>query len=131
MSFAATANSLTGYYQTEVETGQTLTSIYENQEKASPDEGKWADVFIQWGSSAQIEIGILRYRTNGIFTVELHNDISLGVGDLLELADIIAAKFRGTVIDAVHMEVPRIVNVGRVGKSYQVNVLCPFYFDHS
>ena len=129
MGFKEIVNSITTYFQ-DVADANNFTARFDNDLRATPTSGLWYEFGIDFGNSQQKELGINSYRNSGNVIIKIKNEIGLGIGDLLEKADIIAAAFRNENIDEIIFRVPRIVKVGRIEDNYQINVICPFYIDN-
>ena len=129
MGFESITNSITTYFLDVCDTN-SLTVRFSNDPRATPTSGLWLEFNIDFGNSEQKELGINSYRNPGNVTVKIKNSIGLGVGGVLEVADVIASAFRTVDIDSIIFRVPRIINVGRIEDNYQMNVICPFFVDN-
>ncbi len=72
------------------------------------------------------------YRHNGILTLMIFTPLNQGDAEALQIADEVAAIFRGwqDLTSKVFFRTPPFVRrIGSEGKWYQANVLCPFERD--
>lgn len=130
MSFKSIANNITGYFK-QVASANSLIVRYDDDPRDTPTDDLWMGVSVNFGTSEQITTGIKQFRTPGNFEVKIYQPVGSGISNLLETADIVAGAFRTEIITNVNFQTPRVVNVGREGDNYQVNVICPFFVDEN
>ena len=70
------------------------------------------------------------YREYGLLTVQVFTEQEKGSRPNAELADAMAALFRGYVEGRLYMQEPRINRIGQDKEFYQSNVLVEFYYDN-
>ena len=121
-------------FRTQVALVQDLLVIYDNQEVAAndiPHEELYARASIRLQPSRQVSFGAStkRYRTQGQLTVRLYGPLGEGDDDITDLADAIEAAFTSVTDNSVHFLTPSTEEVGRVQNSWQINVVCPFWFE--
>ena len=131
MSLATVEESITVYFATNVETGLSLSTQYDNSDKDNPDTGDWCRMSILPGLSVNIEIGATRQRTVGIVMVQLFCDLDIGDGALMAIAVAIRVLFKNVSVGDARFYTPTINRVGRVKNNWQINVSCPFWFDET
>ena len=130
MSFTALDNAIRTRCSTEVTTGLALPTQWPNSDFNRPVDALWCRVAILNGDTFQKELGPSGgQRTPGVLAVQVFAPIGRGDGDQLEKADAIAALFKRATHSGVVYRTPRIAKVGRSGQNWQVNVICPFYYD--
>lgn len=128
--FVKIANSITIFFDAFANINNFVVR-YDNDPRDTPTSGVWMRVSTEFKDSNQAEIGIPTFRNEGSFNVKIKILLGQGIADALSIADIIAAKFRTTIVDeTINFQTPRIENVGRVEDNYQVNVICPFFADN-
>lgn len=128
--FAGITNSITTFFNALAGVNNFVVRG-ENDPTDTPADKIWMKVNVDFGDSQQAEIGVPTFRNIGIFNVQIKTPIGIGSADALDIADIIAEKFRNKIVDEIiNFQVPRIEKVGRVEDNYQVNVICPFQVDN-
>lgn len=130
MGFESIANSINSYLQVVADTNN-YTIRFDNDPRTTPTETLWLESSIKFGDSQQIELGINSHRNFGDLIITIKNGIDLGIGGLLEVADIIGAAFKSVDIDTIVFRVPSIKNNGRVNDNWEVEITCPFYIDEN
>lgn len=104
---------------------------YDNDPSEISTDEIWCESRIDFGKAIEINLGINYSRIPGIFNIIIHSPIGQGIADVLNIADVVATRFRTVVVDdIINFQVPRIENVGRIENNYQVNVICPFQVDN-
>ena len=119
-------------FKEQVQTPQSLTTIYDNDPAGPPTDGStWCRFSIRRGETQRITVGVRQYRMMGIAYAQLFCGVGKGDGDLLELADAIATAFRSQNASGIRYGTPSIVPVGVIESEgqYQINVQCPFAAD--
>lgn len=136
MSFTSNAQSLRGMWKTYVvglPTMANVTTILDNEEAEPPVNGSWVKLSIVPGSSSQASLGSPghdRHRDLGQLIAALYEPYGKGEGALLARADEIrGALLANSQADAVQLRTPQLVKVGRAGKYWQMNVVCPWFAD--
>ena len=92
----------------------------------------WARVAVLGGESRQASIGDSgrrRWRTPGVFAVQIFAPAERGGNTALAIADDVAGAMRGVTSSGVLLQAASIYPVGRDGAFWQVNVNVPFRFD--
>jgi len=131
MSFENIANQITTYFN-DLAIANNFAVRYDNDPSDTPVDKPWIETRLDFGDSRQLEIGVKSFRNVGIFNAMIHVVIGAGIAKALEMADIIAEAFRTAVISSVvNFQTPKIVNVGRIGSDWQINVICPFFVDEN
>lgn len=104
---------------------------FENQETPPQKPDAWVRVSIRDGQSEQITIGCssTTFRTVGVVFFQVFTKIEIGSREGLEIADIIASKFRAITIDGVLYRTPSINTLPRQADVFQITVSCPFQMD--
>jgi len=118
-------NRITSLFE-EVANTNNLIARYENDNREIPDE-IWCNVSIDLGHPFQKDIYFLRYVGN--LNVGIKDNLGLGLNNLLTIADEISSIFKNRIFEHICFQIPRIVNVGKIRDSYQLNVICPFFID--
>lgn len=126
MNFESIENSLSSFFRTNV---PGLTVVLMNSGQDTPDKGTWCELDVDWGTATQIESGNPMFRYPGILNARIHTDIGIGEAPALAVADRISTAFRAKTVGSCKFFTPRLVKVGRVNKSFRINVLCPFNCD--
>ena len=132
MSWSAMANTIRSRFKTQIATPESLITQYDNHSLDNPDNEIWCRLTIKSGETTQESIGSPssnRDRTDGVMIAQLFAPIGNGDGDLRELAETIRAAFKRVTESGVTFRTPKIKEIGRVGKEWQINVDCPFYAD--
>jgi hypothetical protein len=130
MSFEALEDAIRTRFNTEITTGQSLVTQWPNAPFDKPDNALWARVTILEGATRQKTLGpSAEQRTPGVLTVQLFYPVGRGTEVQTQMADTIAAKFKRDTFSGVVFQTPYIEQKGRSGKEWQVNVICPFYYD--
>jgi len=121
-------------FETQIETPQKLVTQYDNQplpEDKRRSSEIWSRVQVRFNGTARVDTGATlgRYRTQGELIARLFAPVDKGDGDLMALADVIENAFTSVDDTGVRFRAPSTEQVGRVGSEWQVNVVCPFWFD--
>lgn len=130
--FEAAHNTIRSNFKTLIADGFGVTTLYDNDPTVTPQRGLHVVLAIDGGLSLQVEFGSSRrFRNPGSMVASIRWDV--GKGDLrpLELVDAIQAAFRGVSLTQVHFRTPSVTRVGREGKWWVMNVICPYYFDET
>lgn len=129
-NFAGITNNIIAFFHIFAETNNFVVR-YDNDPRDTPNDKIWMNVSVNFGDSHQAEIGVPTFRNVGILDVKVKTPIGIGSAEALDIADIIAAKFRTVIVDEIiNFQTPRIEIVGRVEDNFQVNVICPFQVDN-
>lgn len=131
-TFETLHNAIRSRFETQVETPQSITAVYDNGPDEHPDDALWVRWTVLPGASNQIELGANpSYRTVGVAVAQIFQPIKQGDKAALELADVIVTTFRAVTDTGVKFLVPSVRVVGRDGAWWQVNVTCPFQCDET
>lgn len=85
---------------------------------------------IRLGEQRQVSTGgVKRFRQNGSLVLQVYNPLGRGDKANLEKLDEILAVFRCKTYSGVVFITPSFETVGRNDKWWQINAICPFYFD--
>ena len=114
-----------------------LSVHYDNAPYDKPDSARWVRLKIVTDASNQADFGAStkRFRIPGSMLVEIFAPIEQGNKEVLELGDFIANVFRSIDIltassESVTFKTPSVNQRGRIGNQWQIDVICPFNFDH-
>lgn len=109
----------------------TLGVQYDNDAAfTKPQNTVWVRFTISFGDAFQVTLGAnKRFRTPGLATASIFTPVGVGNQPAMELTDLINNAFRSLDDNGVVFQTPRPVKVGRQGKEWQDNVICPFYAD--
>lgn len=136
MSYEAQDNAIRTRFSTQWALGSNHPVAYPNAELANkPADDVWLRFSVQDGGAAQISMGDPGnnfHRHTGIVTVMIFTPLNQGDAEALQVADEVAAIFRGwqDPTTRVFFRTPPFVRrIGEDGKWYHVNVLCPFERD--
>lgn len=133
MTFLQVANVIRTRYQSLIEQAQSLPTQYDNHNYTPPaSPSKWARATVLPGESRKVSIGTPgsdRFRTPGLFVVQVFTPIGQGDNQGLTLAEAIKEAFQSITVSGVVFQTPYIVNVGRDDSWWQINVNCPYYAD--
>lgn len=131
MTDSSLHNAIRAKFATDIETGKSLYTIYDNQKKSAPTDGsKWCRLTIKRSQSQQVESGPGSFRKHGIVYAQLFCPVEKGDGDLVEMADNIVAAFQGVTAGGVRYLEATVVPIGNDRRgSYQVNVEIRFMAD--
>lgn len=131
MGWESKHNVINSRFKTEVADTQSVTTFYDNFPASPPDDSLWVNFTISQAESIQVEIGgnSGRFRQPGIAIAQLFAPVEAGTKDIKELADVVAASFRAVTDAGVTFRSPWLNQIGRVDQWWQMNVICPFYYD--
>lgn len=119
--------------QTDIVTGLSIPVSYDNDKDFStPESSKWARVTIMYDDALRVDTGTPganRHRVIGMVTFQLFHPLSEGMKAGYTDADGVKNSFIGSVAGGAVFRTPKVSNVGRAGKWWQLNVTCPFYAD--
>lgn len=119
-------NAITAFFNA-LATVNNFVVRYDNDPRENPTDKTWLAVRIDYGKANEADLGTDTLRVPGIFNVIIHIPIGQGIADALNIADVIAAGFRTTIVDTIiNFQTPRIENVGRYEDNYLIVVICPF-----
>jgi hypothetical protein len=122
-----TLSAIRSRFATQIEDGQGLATIYDNDPDGPPTDGtKWCRLTVLGGGANRVTIGVPEYRKDGVAIAQLFAPAASGDGELAELADAIATAFEDVVADGVTYGVVRWRRVGLFGGQYQINVVVPW-----
>ena len=132
MSYAAVQRELESYFATN---WTDTIIVYDNVPKPSfNDDDMWVRFTVTYGSAKQISMGAGDsnfHRFQGLVNVQIFAPLDAGSKPALELADKVVELFTANRIGQSQMYTAETQILGDDGFSrYQVNVVCPFYFDN-
>ena len=116
----------------EQKEGGDFTFRYDNMPFTRPEGTKgYIRVRVSWTSRRQVSFGssTKRFRNRGNLVFTLHTALDQGDGEIIDIADRISSHFQTTTVDSIVWQTPDSIPVGRAGKWWQTNLVCPFYFD--
>lgn len=107
------------------------TIMYPNQEMPTTPSDPWIKVSIQHGGNFQADIGAAqkRYRRMGRILFQCFGKLHVGTEALNQLVAHIETVFRGKKVDTINYITPEVIDRGRNGKYYELDVSCPFWVD--
>ncbi len=127
--FEAAANTI----RSEFNTNFTAYDVaWENVHFTPPQEDPWVRLTIREGEgfAAGFAGGTNRYRHPGNVIVQVFAPVGTGDGKAREIADSVAAIFRGKRLSGIRFfDAPYVQTVGPDGDWFQVNVQLPFEYD--
>ena len=133
MNFAATAATIRQRFDTEFTLVRaTVPVAYANRQFTPPDNAEWVRLNIVEGESVLAGLGgtgANLYRNSGLVVAQIFVPVAVGDGLAYEIADDIAAIFRGKLVAGVHFRAPATAPAGPNGAWYQRNVNIPFRAD--
>lgn len=120
-------------FKTDIITAEGIADdryILDNLQEESIEDGTWIRLQILEGEASRIELGPNgTERIPGIMVASIFVELNTGTAEGLALADKVRTAFRGSSAGVVEFDTPSIDRVGPVGQFYQINVVCPFWFD--
>jgi len=123
-------NAIRARFATQIETGQSLVTVYDNQAQNPPTDGSlWCRFSVRDGDSNRITVGVKRYRHQGVAIAHLYGPIGSGDGVLLAMAEAVVTAFRDVNAGGVTYLTPEIMSVGQEDHNYQINVEVPYQAD--
>jgi len=130
MTDAEIHNAIRTRFSAEVATPQGLWTIYDNQDKAAPQDGtRWCRLTILRGDSERRTIGTREYRDRGVAIAQLFDPKAEGDGYLLDLGGAVKTAFNDVTASGVRYGAVTVRPVGRRKSDYQINVEIPFQAD--
>jgi len=135
--YEATQTAIATAFTNLVQTPLGIFVLYDNQDEQQgasnhPEDAQWVQMTIQWGDRDRIGVGEKSpRRLTGLVIAQIFTPISLGVKAPICTGDDILEALESKTISGVTYDVGRVVRVGRDrdSKSWQTNVLIPFYCD--
>jgi hypothetical protein len=116
-------------FQADVAVPEGLTAIYENDPTKEPVDvdATHFRVFVVQGDTTLSEKGSREsYATPGVVVIWIRGPLYQGDGELKRLADVAQLALEGTSYKGVRFSSPFLTRAGRVGKSWQLALSCPF-----
>jgi len=135
VSYETIENAIRTRFGTQVEDAESVMVQYDNVGDFSPPGSSvYVRLSIQHETSRQVETGGVnnrRFRLPGLITASVFGLPNVGTKSVIELADSIAAAFRGVSDSGITYRSPTVTKVGRqsVEDRYQIDVDVPFYSD--
>jgi len=131
--FETLHNAVRTRFSTLVETPESVTTLYDNDPQQPPEDGLWVRWSVRPGESIRVENGgapnTHRYRTPGIAVAQVFFPLQEGENIQLALIDVIVPAFRGVTAAGVTYQTPRVQQIGKDGRWWQINVVVNFYAD--
>ena len=126
------ANLIRKRFKTQIQDliSPDLPTQFDNAPFSKPDKTRWARVVILPGESRQVELGATtRHRTPGVVIVSIFIPLEQGDKEAYVIADLIGNAFRSVSDGGVVYRTPRINQIRRLSKEWQLNVELPFTAD--
>jgi hypothetical protein len=130
--FAARFNAIRSKFNTDVTTGLSLPTQFDNDPTEPDKSALWCRFTILPANSKQKSVGAPGaniFRTPGLAIAQLFGPLGQGDGDLLGKADDIIEAFCNTYTSGVHFGTPSIKQLGNDGSFWQVNIAMEFWID--
>jgi len=132
MSYAAVQRELETYF---TDNWPDTPVVFDNVPKPDiNDNNTWVRLTITYSSARQVSMGAGSsnfHRFQGVANVQIFAPLDVGSKPALELADKVVGLFTGNRIGQSQMFTAETQILGDDGfNRYQVNVVCPFYFDN-
>lgn len=119
--------------QSDIVTGLSLPVSYDNDKGfVAPENAAWSRVSIAFDDAGRVDTGspgANRHRVQGMVMVQLFHPLAEGMKEGYTNADGVKVAFISANVGGAVFRTPQVLNVGRAGKWWQINVLCPFYID--
>ena len=124
-------NALRTDFDTNIATGLSLPTHYENFPFTVPAASIWAQWFVKFGEEDQVEFGTTkRIRTVGRMYVNLFTVPETGDAPSIPKVDAIADRYRATsALAGVVFRTPAVSKGGIEADWFKTSVECPFYLD--
>ncbi len=108
-------------------------TVYENFLQSIDTESVWAHAALFFDTSKEVMTGTsnILFRKIGRMIVSVYAPIEEGINDLYTAADRITASFRNVIDASVRFKGVSVLQRGRVGKYWQIDVVVPFVSDTS
>lgn len=140
LDIEAAANAIRSRFNTEVHIPRDLVVEYDNSPPTDaagavvnqPTNGIWCAVSVLEGDAFHAEFGAPgRFRTPGVFVVQIFTPILKGDKASRDLADFIIPLFRSRIEGSIVWKTPSARKIGRdaLNRWYQINITCPFHYD--
>lgn len=136
MTYEAQDNAIRTRFSTVYAGGTNHPVAYPNAEfKTQPVDDVWLRFVMQDAGANQISMGDPGnnfHRHTGLLTFMIFTPLNQGDAEALQVADEVAAIFRGWQDPTTRVffrQPPFVRRIGADGKWYQVNLLCPFERD--
>lgn len=131
--FAAAAAAIRTEFETEFGALSPTYDIAWENVRYRPVQGiPWVRLSIREGEAQIVSLDGgdgRRFRHPGVVIVQVFVPANDGDGLAREIADSVAAIFRGKTIDCVRFRAPYVQVVGPEGAWFQLNVYCNFFYD--
>lgn len=96
--------------------------------------GIWARMSIKMTDASQVAMaghGANTHRHTGNVIVQVFDKVDEGYIPCMTVAQLVYSTFLSPLLSGlVTFQTPRVEHVGADGPYYQINVICPFWFDH-
>ncbi len=131
MTYTEIHNAIRSRFKTQIEDGQSLPTLYENDGQAAPqDNSMWCRFYVRDSAGQRLTVGVKNYRRSGLAVAQLFGPVGHGDGELIEMADAIVEAFTSVSADGVRYLTAYQQPVGLEEGRHQINVLCPFEAEH-
>ena len=102
MAYATVHNVIRTRFNSQITTGQSITTAWDNVAMDSPPAsttGKWVRFSVRGGETQQLDMGPSgTHRTVGVATAQVFTPADRGDKLALEVVDLIVAAFRGVSV---------------------------------
>ncbi len=109
----------------------TVPIAWDEVAHTPPDSGAWVRGVVDCPAQVRAALGVRKWRTAGLVTVQVFTPQGLGGQLSRQLAEDVATAFRGINLSGIRLRAPSIVRVGVDGQWFQTNVLTEFVADHT
>jgi len=131
VTYAEIHNAIRSRFQTLIEDGQGLPTLYANDGQTAPqDNAMWCRFYFHDSAGQRLTVGVKNYRRSGIAVAQLFGPAGQGDGELIEMADAIVEAFTSVSAGGVRYLTAYQQPVGLEEGRYQINVICPFEAEH-
>ena len=91
----------------------------------------WVRVKVNWGDTRGASIPASRWRTAGVFQVQIFVPKGTGITAAMALGDAVSAAMQGITVSEIRLRATSLRPVGVDDGWYQLNANTPFVFDES
>lgn len=127
---AAAARTMRLRWAAQVETPESLPTIYDNEGEVPVTSGTWARFAIQWAESRAVSFGrVPRHRHPGAIRASVHTPMESGDARAREIADVATSAFREVDDGSVTFRTPYVSAVRRDEAWWRMDVTVPFEVD--
>lgn len=132
MSFETRFQQMADRFVTEFGTSEpNVEVLWDNvQDDDNPNaREEWVRVAVNWGDSRSASMPARRYRTNGVFQVQVFVPKGSGTERAYEIGDNVRAAMQGVNVSGVRFRATSLRRVGVDERWFQINANTPFQFD--